>query len=231
MEWKINMQKKYYLIYICVLVLLCLFSCSRSEGQNDFACGDYIDSNTENSDEFPKDDNIKGEYQFSEISYILVDSANNVNINILYPQIEDLSDKNLEQKINETINSYALLLFHRFKEDIFRGNIEIEIETIYAISRNTKDIISIDFTMMFFQLYQIHPWIGKKTLNIDMTTGEKLKLKDLVNISDDFVDIFFDNFKNCRKYPPESAEETIEMVDKEIKNLILKGIINRDFFY
>jgi len=185
------MKKIYCLIYIFVFSL-CLCSCLNNAKQNDFNGQNHIgeinkeianlpdeaqEINIEGSSNFnyesivkfepPLNDNSvgKGEYEFSEKVYNLIDSANNIYVDIKYPQIENLADKDLENSINEMILTRALENFNFFKEAIFSGEFWVEIETSYAITRNSKDIVSIDFTLMFFQQYQAHPNIRKNSFD------------------------------------------------------------------
>jgi len=55
-------------------------------------------------------------------------------------------------------------------------------------------------------------------------------LRDIINISDEFVNTFFDNFTNCRVYPSES-DEVVSVTDNDIKDRITSGIISRESFY
>jgi hypothetical protein len=137
---------------------------------------------SENSDEANlKEDN----YTLSKLTYLEEDENNQVTIE--YPVVIGLSYKRVEDDINTLIEDQARQVLSGYDyED--RGKLTLDIT--YQIALSTPDTLSINYSGLGYIEGAAHPNKIFYTTNIDIRTGERLHLVDLVTIDDDFVSSF-----------------------------------------
>lgn len=117
------------------------------------------------------------EYQITNQTYT------DKKVVIKYPQITGLSDNSVQSKINEIIKNDAL--------EVGKGYSDTDAVTItidYKIMCQSARIISIVYSGIRDPKGAAHPTNEFYTTNIDMKTVNKLRLKDIVNIDDTFIE-------------------------------------------
>ena len=204
--------------YICVLLIcfiaIVMSACERGQ-MNELI---QIDSDYKITKQTP------AEYEVVESRFVDNDAANDMAISINYPQINKLKNAKMEQYINEQIENLALSVLNDFV-----SLQKMNIETTYSVTFASNNIISIMFIVRSFHETQAYPLTRVKTLNIDVLTGERIKLKDIVRIDTNFVDSFSEIFKNQRKY---EHGQSAELIDDYIKDFIsLEGFFTCDEDY
>ena len=130
---------------------------------------------------------------------------------VIYPQIEGLSDKEIEQKANLQIKNTA--------KSVFDGMTSFEDRTItsnYKVMLQNDQKISILFEFQTFQTLQAHPLIWNETVTLDLRTGNRLSLKDSITVNQKLVDAFFTVFHNVTPYDS-NEKETQAAVKKYVE--------------
>lgn len=118
------------------------------------------------------------------------------NVIISYPKVFDLKDTQKQNKINRLIKEHALKVAnHQYKLDN-----DTLTEISYYIELKTNDILSITYNITKFKgkdreyMYFTYP------TNIDINSGHRLRLKDIIKIDDDFIEKIrnghFETYKN-----------------------------------
>lgn len=117
-------------------------------------------------------------YEVAEKVFEDISESGLINVIVKYPQIINLSDKNIMIKVNKQIEESAKhnYIYEEAKEE--NGlNLDIEYDVTYA----TKNIISIKFSGQLYRdpsrFMYVYPILY--TINIDLKTGDMFKLSDL----------------------------------------------------
>ena len=201
-------MKRMIHIIIINIILIGLCSCSSNNIESD----EKYDVEDEIIETIYTDDDEKYEI----IKTIYSDNDENINryINIAYPQVTELENKYIECVINDKIRETALepLKIYPLLE-------YVDIHSEYSVTRVSNDILS-----MYFAAYIEHAPPDSLTFyvrnnnsaSILISTGEKIRLSDVVNINEDFFDPFYDNFHLYGEY--ESDEIAKRIVDEDVKS-------------
>jgi len=181
------LNKKIYVLLILIgIITFIIMSCNDTKTTSDLLCQDskliyniieykYCDSYT-----------TEGEF-YDEIS------GYDKGYYITYPQIENLTNKELETLINEKMNDIAMSrIFDNMSPE--RDNVK----TTYTITLSTDKYFSVRFILSSFVEHQAYPNVSIKTFTIDLQTGEILTLKDIIHINESFKSSFFNIFKNVK---------------------------------
>ncbi|NQX71658.1 DUF4163 domain-containing protein [Paenibacillus alba] len=110
--------------------------------------------------------------------------TNNKNIIIHYPQINNLSDNVKQNKVNQIIKDNAYGYLKDFSQEEI-NNLSWDIN--YRIAWESKNLLSIQYSGYSYDEGAAHPVNQFYSTNIDMEKLITLKLKDLINIDEDFV--------------------------------------------
>lgn len=113
--------------------------------------------------------------------------TNNKNIKIHYPQINSLSDNVKQNKVNQIIKDNAYGYLKNFSQEEI-NNLSWDIN--YSITWESKNLLSIQYSGYSYDEGSAHPVDQFYSTNIDMKREITLKLKDLINIDEDFVTKF-----------------------------------------
>lgn len=106
-----------------------------------------------------------------------------------YPQIEGFADAARQRKINELIKSEALAPYLRTIKELDPIQ-KYEADGKYEIKLQNDNILSITYSSFNNIVPSAHPYNMFYTTNIDLKTGKKLVLKDLVpNIDKAFIEV------------------------------------------
>lgn len=106
-------------------------------------------------------------------------------ITINYPQIVKLSDTKKQKIINEIIRTEALYILSTLNPDY-----ETSMTIDYEIEWQSPALLSIKYSGLRSAEDAAHPTDEFYTTNINMHQGTRLRLKDLININDNFVEKF-----------------------------------------
>lgn len=151
------------------------------------------------------DTNVTYEINSNEYTYKL----NGNNVLIKYPVL--ISDKFDFTIINDTIKETALNIFSIDKE----VNQEINIE--YEVTFSNNSFISIVFKGLINATSSAHPSNIFYTLNINIENSSKIRLTDIYNIDDDFVEI-------CRNELKKQLDSNIAIyLDNELKDMLINS--------
>lgn len=132
-------------------------------------------------------------YEIIKGSYI------NKDIKINYPQITNLSDANKQKIINNIIKNEALKVLNYYSET--ESGLTLEIN--YDIKRKGANLLSIQYLGIGNVKGAAHPNNLFYTTNINMSKGTRLRLKDVVNIDENFIRKFKD-----REFKPLKSEDS-----------------------
>lgn len=120
-------------------------------------------------------------YPHVESSYKVVDAKlEQDGVSITYPQIEGLGDARMQEKWNDIIRSTE----ERAMEGWLSGgeSQDDSYEVSYVVKTMTPDTLSILMNGNICEQGAVHPYSFKYTYNIDLNTGESIRLADHVDV-------------------------------------------------
>ncbi len=125
---------------------------------------------------------IISDYNITRTSF----EKNSNDIEIFFPAINGLSDEAKQYKINDLIRNAALA--------DTQGDIDqySAFDLNYTIKWSSNNLLSILFYGYYNAKQAPHPNRIFNAVNIDMKTGDIIKLSDIVNIDNDFVNGFIE---------------------------------------
>lgn len=139
-----------------------------------------------NIDLKPNNDNSAALDSSNNLGYVIEnESYKKEGVSIKYPQINKLGDDANQNKINKIIKSEAFTVMNLY-EDTDDSTIEID----FKITWKSKNLISIQYYGSGFSKGAAYPVDLLYTINIDISKGSKLRMKDYINIDNNFVDKF-----------------------------------------
>lgn len=143
-------------------------------------------------------------YELSRVVYTRYDDSMDCSID--YPGVSGLSDEAVQKKTNDTIREEALKVL-KYYED-YESDSHVEISINYHIARKTPALLSIEYFGTGVIAGAPYPHNLYYTTNIDMRTGEKIRLADIVEISDSFVNKFLGGgFKAVNDFQAAALEQ------------------------
>lgn len=105
-------------------------------------------------------------------------------INITYPKLVHLANDTKEDEINELIQEEAVKIIEFYSLE--EGNLDVD----YRVTFKSNDFLSIQYLGSFFSKGAAHPLNIFYTSNIDLKKEVKVKLSDLLEINEAFVEKF-----------------------------------------
>lgn len=144
---------------------------------------------------------------------------NNKGTKISYPQISDLSDAEKQKELNDIIKNEALKGNNYYKD--VDGEVTIDIN--YKIVCQEPGILSIVYSGVGNVSGAAHPSNLFYTTNLDIANRKNLRLNDIVNINDDFVNMLINgSFKAVdSKYEAEYKSEINMLTLEDWKKRLL----------
>jgi hypothetical protein len=104
------------------------------------------------------------------------------NLTIRYPQLTDMTDKIKEQQMNELLKTEATKFVTQY------GDSDSSLSMDYQVTMNTQDTLSVLYTGDYNGgMYPTHLLF---TMNLDLQSGEKLRLSDVTSINEEFINEF-----------------------------------------
>lgn len=186
------------IIIICTLLMLSITGCSSNESNTALINTGVNNNDTlstaatnmpvastglQNTGGTSGTTSIKGvisDYNVVRTSF----NKNSNDIKIFFPQINGLSDKTKQAKINELIQDSVL----KDIQDVERVYRMFEMD--YTIMWTSNSLLSILFYGYYDEMQAPHPNRVCNTININMKTGQIINLPDVVNANSDFVQLF-----------------------------------------
>lgn len=150
----------------------------------------------------------------SQGSYKIVSETydNNKGTKISYPQISDLNDAEKQKELNEIIKNEALKGNNYYKD--VDGEVTIDIN--YKIVCQEPELLSIIYSGVGNVSGAAHPSNLFYTTNLDITNRKNLRLNDIVNINDDFVNMLINgSFKAVNSEYEAEYKSEINMLTLE----------------
>lgn len=185
--------QKAFLLITCVVCLLFMFGCEKEKGKE----ADNSASNKKVITGSSVGDGQENAYTNNDVTYtIKTKSIVTTNINVNYPQIAGLSDNEVQSKWNDIIkNKVESDMNYIGSRDKYVLNYEVKTQNEEMISilmiGDTTSASSGNINRQF-----------KYTFNIDLETGNGIRLKDKVN-----TEKISTNFLNGRKYSLVDADD------------------------
>lgn len=173
---------------------------------------------------------------------IITKTYANGNAKINYPQITNCSDSAKQNQINDLIKNDILSSYQKDVNDLVGNYYSNYKEAEAALTENTNCYIKFKSSGLLSVLYVIngsipgsaHPSNSLHSINIDIENGTILKLKDLINIDNNFAE----KFKNVKdgiwtvkvlpgiEAPAEESKELVEVIYDELKMQNDKDLIS-----
>ncbi|QHI71632.1 PdaC/SigV domain-containing protein [Aminipila terrae] len=198
-------MKKCKIVLILALILsLCLAGCSQNKSSSD-----------ETKKEVQKKETKKVEAMYELKSETFKDK----DVVINYPQLINLSDTTAQDKINKIIKDQAFLTYN----DVLKQGEEFSYELKYDVKYCSPELLSIRFNGYINFIQSAHPSNFVQTLNINIKDQKTVKLNDIVNINEGFVDLFKKG-KYLSPYP-DQPPELMESINSFLKETDTKGWI------
>ena len=128
--------------------------------------------------------NVSNDYEVNKFNYSKHDDT--LQCDIQYPQISGLKDSEKQENINKILKDETLKVL-TYYEDPF-GAVELSID--YEIRLKDSRVLSIQYSGLGMVSNAAHPDKLFYTTNISIKSGDRLRLRDVVNIDRDFADQF-----------------------------------------
>jgi hypothetical protein len=119
----------------------------------------------------------------SEVYEITQSSYTDKGMKIAYPQIVGLSDTNRQKEINDLIKKEALKIL-----DYYNIGEEVSLDINYDIKWKGTNLLSIKYFGVSNIKGAAYPENMFYTTNVDMNNVNIVKLTDIININEDFVE-------------------------------------------
>ena len=120
-------------------------------------------------------------YPYVESSYKVVDAKlEQDGVSITYPQIEGLGDARMQEKWNDIIRSTEERAMEGWLSEGESQDDSYEVS--YVVKTMTPDTLSVLMNGNICEQGAVHPYSFKYTYNIDLNTGESIRLADHVDV-------------------------------------------------
>ena len=155
-------------------------------------------------------------YQVYESQYTLDNGYSFANI-----QVRGMKDKNLEKKINESLNSCFYIL-----SDTWFGEGKTKAEKL-LIHCQTDKYLSVEYIWDYITADYLY-W--HLCVTVDVQSGELICLDDLIDVNEDFA-LFVKNGNVLRKSASVLLDETAEQVSKRVNDYFSKSKVEYILWY
>lgn len=140
-----------------------------------------------------------------------------------YPRIKGLKDTDKQNAINNLLKQDAMSYLDNSSE-------QMTVDISYEIEWKGKDILSVGFYGWGENSDSSHPFKGYFTTNIDMRTGKKVNLKDVLHIDQTIVDSIKENSSYEGPLDP-SDPNLMEEVQRNIGDLNVSSLNDISFYF
>lgn len=201
---KVKMLKKITIVIFLLVFSFSLVACNKDTNKLSLGEGTGIEKPTtqdKRTDNNQKDTVIANDtvYKLIELEYSKTDSK--MKCDIKYPEVSGLSDTDKQEKINLILKEEALKVLKYYEGA--EGFLELDIN--YKVTLSSAKILSIQYSGLGDVDTAAHPNNLFYTTNIDVSTGSRLRLKDIIKIDKDFANKFL-NGKFKALWPEQSGQ-------------------------
>ncbi|MDD7795522.1 hypothetical protein [Clostridium sp. 'White wine YQ'] len=184
------MVRRIIILLFCSLLALSLSACSGKEAKDNAGSKTATTDASVQNNESTSNGNTEQktetknnvDYKVNKLSSSKND--NKIKYNIKYPEVSGLNDIDKQKKINTILKDEALKVLNYYKDAL--GSLELNID--YNITLKSPYILSVQYTGSGFVSNAAHPNSLFYTTNINMNTGDRLRLKNVINIDKNFAD-------------------------------------------
>jgi hypothetical protein len=113
-------------------------------------------------------------------------------ITILYPQIENLPDNNIQSKVNDLLSNDPTTIVNNWG-----GTNDLNLDLSYSVTFSGSDIFSVKYLGLASVKDASYPINSIYSTTISLKDGEKITLKDIIEIDTNLVE----KFKNGEYIP------------------------------
>jgi hypothetical protein len=118
---------------------------------------------------------------YNVVSKTYVDRAISIN----YPQISNMNDIEKQDRLNQLIQTEALSLLNDYEANELD---KLTVKMDYVVGRHNAELFSIRWTGSRYLKGTPYPTGLFQSLNLDMQTGSKLRLQDVVLVNAELVE-------------------------------------------
>lgn len=122
-------------------------------------------------------------YKILDLTYSKKDSL--MNCDIKYPQISGMVNSSKQQKINNILREEAIKGLNYYNYKGREGFLELQIDYKFVLSN--KAVLSIQYSGVGYVSNAAHPNGLFYTTNINIKTGQRFRLADIINIDRNFA--------------------------------------------
>lgn len=212
------MKRAFLLSSILVLATLTISGCGQEKNQTQK--DNVLEQNTssqetvvETNSTIQTETSLRPDYN-QDTSYTVIDvSYQEGAINVHYPQIQGVAETEVESKWNDTI-----------KNDIF-GEIDALGENgtyncQFEIATQIEDMLSIIVSGDAYAQGAAHPYNFVKTYNIDLNSGETIRLTDIADVDKIAADIIEGKGYETLGIAKEDFDANVEALNYNKENLV-----------
>lgn len=222
------MRKNKYLFIVLLSLALLMAACAASKKDAIISSESGKASSIAETEQQPQSKNTKytnikpinstarenkPTYQIVQETYTVNDARSDITIN--YPQVVGLSDNERQNRINELIRKEAVLLSLPGRPASDERLLTVRSD--YQIAWQSNNLLCIQYRGYIYVKGAPYSPDHLMITNIDIAKGDKLTLKDLVVIDEDFAEIFRND--NIRTVSPLSGTFTGKQVFVEFTPL------------
>lgn len=176
--------RKIFVIILLIAVAFGLFQLGKMSVKDGKEVVVDTDKKTETKDDINTNEKV------TATSGKITEDSKKFSINVTYPILSGIENKNTQDKINSTIKNNVNSKINQFKEDVNSGNIvslesggQNEVTGDYKFSGNYKGIVSVEERLSEFSPGGAHPNNYSTTYSFYTNTGDVVE-----NITDLCVD-------------------------------------------
>ncbi|MDF2538795.1 MAG: hypothetical protein K0S76_1816 [Herbinix sp.] len=224
---------KKVLFLLLIITLFTVTSCDKKGNDNEIV--DTINDevgptqaahNTNDTADIANDDILDNEfnatYRTNKQSYLSEDA-----IAIKYPEISDYSNTDIQDSVNELIKRAAMQFVMNFGTEEENSYLDIS----YEVKWQGEKLLSILFTGEEFHEGMPHPNNLFFTTSINMENGKLIKLPDMINTDDDFVNEIVNHSIYVSPHTSNDQEFLDFIYDEQKKTINAKNIDDQSFYF
>ncbi len=219
-------MKRIKIIFMILMVPMVTISCSKGKNQQTMegdipaTASEAVPTVSSMEETNTTDKSTDPEGKNSTVYEIKEEVYEYEKIVIKYPQITGLSDQEKQEKMNEFIREDAM----RDVEDSKTEKATLEVN--YEVSFQGTDLLSIKFIGYSYYPGAAHPNHTFYSTNIDVDQATRIKLKDVVDINDNFVAAFIAYSKYIG--PLEADQGLEDLLEEEFHSISREGLSDAD---
>ena len=171
---------KKQLLFIFTFTILLLSSCNYNQTTDIQGSPSPTAQTIESTSSSDNENNDLDKYEINSCTYCEND------INITYPYITGLNNSEIVETINQLLKdaAYAEYSAYNYNSD------NLFLEITYDITWSGDNLLSVMYNGNVYHNNAAYPRILLYSINIDISSGNNLQLKNIVRIDDDFVNAF-----------------------------------------